>query len=68
MLKFGMFVSSIPDPNDSQCSSSNFAHTERTPKSLRKSDKGKAKVDYPSKAETPKPWKLQKRWEVDLLS
>ena len=52
MLKFGMFVSSIPDPNDSECS--NSIHTEGTQLSTKKSDKSKAKVDYPSKTKTPK--------------
>ena len=54
MLKFGMFVYSIPNPNASQCSSSTSTHNEGTTKNLKKYDKGKAKVDYPSKTQTPK--------------
>ena len=46
MLKFRTFVSSIPDPSASHCSSSS-SNTEGTHKSTKKSDKGKAKVDYP---------------------
>ena len=53
MLKFGMFVSSISDPSAAHCSSSS-SNTEGTYKSLIKSDKGKAKVDHPSKTKTPK--------------
>ena len=53
MLKFGTFVSSIPDPSAFHCSSSS-SNTKGTHKSTKKSDKGKAKVDYPSKTKTPK--------------
>ena len=48
-----MFVSSISDPYASNCSSSS-SNTEGTHKSLIRSDKGKSKVDHPSKTETPK--------------
>jgi len=61
MLKFGTFVSSIPDRNTSQCLSS-CSNTEGTRKRTKKPDKGKSKakskakpkVDYPSKTKTPK--------------
>ena len=53
MLKFRMFVSSIHDPSVSHCSSSS-SNTEGTLKSIKQSDKGKPKVDYPSKTKTPK--------------
>ena len=52
MLKFGTFVSSIPDPNASECSSSH-THTEGIPEGLSCSAKGKAIVDTPSKTKTP---------------
>ena len=51
-----MFVSCSPDPNASLCSSSSSI-TEGTPMSPKKFDKGKAKVDYPSKIKNPKPKK-----------
>ena len=53
MLKFGMFVSSIPDPSTFHCSSSS-SNYEGTHKSVIRSDKGKAKVNLPSKTKTPK--------------
>ena len=53
MLKFGMFVSSILDPSASHCSSWS-SNTEGIHKNIMKSNKGKAKVDYPSKAKTTK--------------
>ena len=53
MLKFRLFVSSIPDPSTSHCSSSS-SNTKGTLKSIKKSNKGKAKLDYPSKTKTPK--------------
>ena len=43
MMKFGMFASSIPDPNDSECST--FTPTEGTHQDLKKFDKGNAQVD-----------------------
>ena len=48
MMKFGTFVSSIPDPNASECSSYH-THTEGTPEGLNCSAKGKAIADTPSK-------------------
>ena len=54
MTKFGKFVSSILDPNTSQCSSSSSTNTKGTHKSLKKSYYRKAKADYPSKTKTPK--------------
>ena len=57
MSKFGMLVSSIPDIDSSQCTSSSSTHTEGTHKSLNKSDKGKAKASISSKAKTLKPKK-----------
>ena len=59
MLKFEMFVSSISNPTASHCSSS-FSNTKGTHKSLIRSDKGKAKVDHPSKTKTPKQKKVTK--------
>ena len=59
MLKFGTFVSSIPIPDSSQCSSS-FTHTEGTLKGLSSSAKGKAKADTPSKTKLPKLKKVAK--------
>ena len=52
MLKFGTFVSSIPDPNASECSSSHTL-TKGTPEGLNYSVKGKAITDTPSKTKTP---------------
>ena len=51
MLKFGTFVSSIPDPNTPECSSA--SHTEGTPKGLSRAAKGKAQADAPSKTKVP---------------
>ena len=54
MLKFGMFVSFIPDPNASDHSySSSHTHTEGTLKGLSCSAKGKAITDTPSKTKIP---------------
>ena len=52
MLKFGTFVSSIPDSNASECSSSHTL-TKGTPEGLNYSVKGKAITDIPSKTKTP---------------
>ena len=51
MLKFGTFVSSIPDPNASECSSSS-SHTEGTPKGLSRSAR-KPIANTPLKTKTP---------------
>ncbi|KAJ9567225.1 hypothetical protein OSB04_003191 [Centaurea solstitialis] len=57
MLKFGMFVSSIPDPNalENIPSSSSNTHTEGAPKSKKKTVKDNSKTVPPSKAKNPKP-------------
>ncbi|KAJ9547054.1 hypothetical protein OSB04_019597 [Centaurea solstitialis] len=59
MLKFGMFVSSIPDPNAPEYipSSSSNTHTEGAPKSKKKTVKENSKIVPPSKAKNPKPKK-----------
>ena len=76
MLKFRIFFSCISDPSTSHCSSSS-SDTKGTQKSLIISDKGKAKVDHPSKTKTPNQKKdtkikkhLQKstpRLKIDLI-
>ncbi|KAJ9539154.1 hypothetical protein OSB04_031887 [Centaurea solstitialis] len=56
MLKFGMFVSSIPDPNAPEnIPSSSNTHTEGAPKSKKKTTKEKSKTVTPSKTRNPKP-------------
>ncbi|KAJ9542728.1 hypothetical protein OSB04_029234 [Centaurea solstitialis] len=56
MLKFGMFVSSIPDPNAPEnIPSSSNTHTEGAPKSKNKTAKEKSKTVTPSKTKSPKP-------------
>ncbi|KAJ9535942.1 hypothetical protein OSB04_un000896 [Centaurea solstitialis] len=56
MLKFGMFVSSIPDPNAPEnIPSSSNKHTEGAPKSKKKTAKEKSKTVTPSKTKSPKP-------------
>ncbi|KAJ9546418.1 hypothetical protein OSB04_018961 [Centaurea solstitialis] len=56
MLKFGMFVSSIPDPNAPEnIPSSSNTHTEGAPKSKKKTAKEKSKTVTPSKTKNPKP-------------
>ncbi|KAJ9562642.1 hypothetical protein OSB04_007802 [Centaurea solstitialis] len=56
MLKFGMFVSSIPDPNAPEnIPSSSNTHTEDAPKSKKKTAKEKSKTVTPSKTKSPKP-------------
>ncbi|KAJ9553319.1 hypothetical protein OSB04_017364 [Centaurea solstitialis] len=57
MLKFGMFVSSIPDPNapENNPSSSSNTHTEGAPKSKKKTAKENSKTVPPSKTKNPKP-------------
>ncbi|KAJ9556290.1 hypothetical protein OSB04_010904 [Centaurea solstitialis] len=56
MLKFGMFVSSIPDPNTPEnIPSSSNTHTEGAPKSKKKTAKEKSKTVTPSKTKNPKP-------------
>ncbi|KAJ9541648.1 hypothetical protein OSB04_028154 [Centaurea solstitialis] len=56
MLKFGMFVSSIPDPNAPEnIPSSSNTHTEGAPKSKKKTAKEKSKTVTPSKTKSPKP-------------
>ncbi|KAJ9545549.1 LOW QUALITY PROTEIN: hypothetical protein OSB04_025256 [Centaurea solstitialis] len=58
MLKFGMFVSSIPDPNAPEnIPSSSNTHTEGAPKSKKKSVKENSKTVPPSKTKNPKPKK-----------
>ncbi|KAJ9539049.1 hypothetical protein OSB04_031782 [Centaurea solstitialis] len=58
MLKFGMFISTIPYPNDpDNLSSPANSHTEGAHKSENKSVKGKAKTVIPSKIKTLKPKK-----------
>ena len=52
MMKFGTFVSSIPDPNASKCSSSHTL-TNGTPEGLNYSVKGEAIANTPSKTITP---------------
>ncbi|KAJ9566889.1 hypothetical protein OSB04_002855 [Centaurea solstitialis] len=56
MLKFGMFVSSIPDPNAPEnIPSSSNTHTEGAHKSKKKTAKEKSKTITPSKTKNPKP-------------
>ncbi|KAJ9560830.1 hypothetical protein OSB04_005990 [Centaurea solstitialis] len=56
MLKFGMFVSSIPDPNAPEnIPSSSNTHSEGAPKSKKKTAKEKSKTVTPSKTKNPKP-------------
>ncbi|KAJ9544642.1 hypothetical protein OSB04_024349 [Centaurea solstitialis] len=56
MPKFGMFVSSIPDPNAPEnIPSSSNKHTEGAPKSKKKTAKEKSKTVRPSKTKNPKP-------------
>ncbi|KAJ9566817.1 LOW QUALITY PROTEIN: hypothetical protein OSB04_002783 [Centaurea solstitialis] len=56
MLKFGMFVSSIPDPNAPEnIPSPSNTHTEGAPKSKKKTAKEKFKTVTPSKTKSPKP-------------
>ncbi|KAJ9535241.1 LOW QUALITY PROTEIN: hypothetical protein OSB04_un001670 [Centaurea solstitialis] len=56
MLKFGRFVSSIPDPNASEnIPSSSNTHSEGAPKSKKKTVKEKSKTVTPSKTKSPKP-------------
>ncbi|KAJ9545288.1 hypothetical protein OSB04_024995 [Centaurea solstitialis] len=56
MLKFGRFVSSIPDPNaPKNIPSSSNTHTEGAPKSKKKTVKEKSKTVTPSKTKSPKP-------------
>ncbi|KAJ9566771.1 hypothetical protein OSB04_002737 [Centaurea solstitialis] len=57
MLKFGMFVSSIPDPSapENIPSSSSNTHTEGAPKSKKKTVEDKSKTVPPSKAKNTKP-------------
>ncbi|KAJ9561789.1 hypothetical protein OSB04_006949 [Centaurea solstitialis] len=56
MLKFGMFVSSIPNPNAPEnIPSSSNTHTEGAPKSKKKTAKEKSKTVTPSKTKNPKP-------------
>ncbi|KAJ9536026.1 LOW QUALITY PROTEIN: hypothetical protein OSB04_un000809 [Centaurea solstitialis] len=55
MLKFGMFVSSIPDPNAPEnIPSSSNTHTEGAPKSKKKAVKEISKTVPPSKTKNPK--------------
>ncbi|KAJ9561383.1 LOW QUALITY PROTEIN: hypothetical protein OSB04_006543 [Centaurea solstitialis] len=54
MLKFGMFVSTIPDPNDPQYSSSSNTRTEGDPKSKKSTTKDKSIAKPHSKKSTPK--------------
>ncbi|KAJ9538188.1 hypothetical protein OSB04_030921 [Centaurea solstitialis] len=55
MLKFGMFVSFIPDPNAPEnIPSSSNTHTEGAPKSKKKTTKEKSKTVTPSKTKNPK--------------
>ncbi|KAJ9568046.1 hypothetical protein OSB04_004012 [Centaurea solstitialis] len=56
MLKFGMFVSFIPDPNAPEnIPSSSNTHTEGAPKSKKKTAKEKSNTVTPSKTKNPKP-------------
>ncbi|KAJ9547332.1 hypothetical protein OSB04_019875 [Centaurea solstitialis] len=56
MLKFGKFVSSIPNPNASEnIPSSSNTHSEGAPKSKKISAKDKSKAKTPSKTKDPKP-------------
>ncbi|KAJ9557526.1 hypothetical protein OSB04_012140 [Centaurea solstitialis] len=56
MLKFGMLVSSIPDPNAPEnIPFSSNTHTEGAPKSKKKTAKEKSKTVTPSKTKNPKP-------------
>ncbi|KAJ9543717.1 hypothetical protein OSB04_023424 [Centaurea solstitialis] len=58
MVKFGMFVSSIPDPNAPEnIPSSSNTHTEGAPKSKKKTVKENSKTVPPSKTKNPKPKK-----------
>ncbi|KAJ9544417.1 hypothetical protein OSB04_024124 [Centaurea solstitialis] len=55
MLKFGMFVSSIPDPNAPEnIPSSSNTHTAGAPKSKKKTVKEKSKTVIPPKTKNPK--------------
>ncbi|KAJ9552774.1 hypothetical protein OSB04_016819 [Centaurea solstitialis] len=56
MLKFGKFVSSIPDPNAPEnIPSSSNTHSEGAPKSKKNTAKEKSKTVTPSKTKSPKP-------------
>ncbi|KAJ9556367.1 hypothetical protein OSB04_010981 [Centaurea solstitialis] len=56
MLKFGKFVSSIPDPNAPEnIPSSSNTHSEGAPKSKKNTVKEKSKTVTPSKTKSPKP-------------
>ncbi|KAJ9538956.1 hypothetical protein OSB04_031689 [Centaurea solstitialis] len=56
MLKFGKFVSSIPDPNAPEnIPSSSNTHSEGAPKSKKNTVKEKSKTVTPSKTKNPKP-------------
>ncbi|KAJ9545264.1 hypothetical protein OSB04_024971 [Centaurea solstitialis] len=56
MLKFGRFVSSIPDPNAPEnIPSPSNTHSEGAPKSKKNTVKEKSKTVTPSKTKSPKP-------------
>ncbi|KAJ9542417.1 hypothetical protein OSB04_028923 [Centaurea solstitialis] len=56
MLKFGKFVSSIPDPNAPEnIPSSSNTHSEGAPKSKKNTVKEESKTVTPSKTKSPKP-------------
>ncbi|KAJ9567082.1 hypothetical protein OSB04_003048 [Centaurea solstitialis] len=56
MLKFGKFVSTIPDPNAPEnIPSSSNTHSEGAPKSKKNTVKEKSKTVTPSKTKSPKP-------------
>ncbi|KAJ9561101.1 hypothetical protein OSB04_006261 [Centaurea solstitialis] len=56
MLKFGKFVSSIPDPNAPEnIPSSSNTHSEGAPKSKKNTAKEKSNTVTPSKTKSPKP-------------
>ncbi|KAJ9544070.1 hypothetical protein OSB04_023777 [Centaurea solstitialis] len=56
MLKFGRFVSSIPDPNAPEnIPSSSNTHSEGAPESKKKTVNEKSKTVTPSKTKSPKP-------------
>ncbi|KAJ9553800.1 hypothetical protein OSB04_017845 [Centaurea solstitialis] len=56
MLKFGKFVSSIPDPNAPEnIPSSSNTHSEGAPKSKKNTVKEKSNTVTPSKTKSPKP-------------
>ncbi|KAJ9547789.1 hypothetical protein OSB04_020332 [Centaurea solstitialis] len=56
MLKFGKFVSSIPDPNaPKNIPSSSNTHSEGAPKSKKNTVKEKSNTVTPSKTKSPKP-------------